>query len=1125
MAASVARSRAGVGERLTGDRDVLPGVGPGTERQLEDAERAGAHLAVQRRRRAGGPGALTARAHDKLADPERRVGHAVGRLRREPLVQVLMPIEDEVGPGRVQARPQLAVGGGRPDSARVGREEQRLVPDGELTLLGARREIAREPRHLRRERGARQIVVQHDDVPVAQVVAVIAEPARPHPQPEVVVRRGRALDRVLVVAERGARAVAVPTPGRVVAVRVIGGGAHRVGVVAQGKHRARDGVEQLRRGLGVGVGAGGGITRAHEHLGSPGRFHVRGQGIGRAGAARVRERHAHAVEPGGRVAVAYRDRGRLAGGAPRAGGPVTPGDRIGPRCVAAGIAEQQGELHSLGWMRAHVGPRVQGGREILRSGRGGRRRAGVALRVRHHQRYRIHAVARVLMGAGHAGPRRTVAEVPGVGQRRVALRIERRAAVERDGVLARVRPAGSRHRGRRTVTHGGPRIDQRLTRDRNQLPGVSGGIEPDPQHTVARAAHLAVGRRRTWGDAVDAARSHDDLADAVRRVGGAVGRLGREALVVARVTVEHQVGAGRVQGVPQRQHRRARSPAPRVESRVMPVGHRALGRVGGEIGAEPLLLDAARAHVDVAVEHDHVPRAEVVAVVALGGIARSRAEIAEVAGRARGDIVFVAGGGIGACLVPAPGRAVAVGEVAARAVHVDVVPRGEHGAGDRVEDARGRFIGRLVAARDVARSYQHGLCSADVGTEARCRLSGRGGAEVLAAGGDEHTQRDRHRREEDGALDRHCDLRDGDVLQSPSGNCTSRASATSGLSHYREMRCGPGARRSGARPAAVRLQVRGRTLTTDRLQRGRLTQAKGELVRGRWRSAVWLGAVGAGVLCLGAGISARDDTGAVLVGAGDIVACERGVGGRGAEATAKLLDRIPGAVFTAGDNAYQSGSLAEFTRCYDPTWGRHKRRTHPVPGNHEYETPGAAGYFGYFGAAAGDSGKGYYSYTLGAWHIVALNSNIDMRPGSAQLRWLRADLTAHPTRCALAYWHHPRFSSGTTHGSAKETAPLWRALYEAGVDVVIAGHEHNYERFAPQDPLGVADSARGIREFVVGTGGDSHFPLGPRIANSEVANSATFGVLQLTLEQAGYRWEFIPVQGKAFTDSGGGSCH
>jgi len=261
------------------------------------------------------------------------------------------------------------------------------------------------------------------------------------------------------------------------------------------------------------------------------------------------------------------------------------------------------------------------------------------------------------------------------------------------------------------------------------------------------------------------------------------------------------------------------------------------------------------------------------------------------------------------------------------------------------------------------------------------------------------------------------------------------------------------------------------------------------------------------------------------VGAGDIVACERGVGGRGAEATAKLLDRIPGAVFTAGDNAYQSGSLAEFTRCYDPTWGRHKRRTHPVPGNHEYETPGAAGYFGYFGAAAGDSGKGYYSYTLGAWHIVALNSNIDMRPGSAQLRWLRADLTAHPTRCALAYWHHPRFSSGTTHGSAKETAPLWRALYEAGVDVVIAGHEHNYERFAPQDPLGVADSARGIREFVVGTGGDSHFPLGPRIANSEVANSATFGVLQLTLEQAGYRWEFIPVQGKTFTDSGSGSCH
>jgi acid phosphatase type 7 len=285
------------------------------------------------------------------------------------------------------------------------------------------------------------------------------------------------------------------------------------------------------------------------------------------------------------------------------------------------------------------------------------------------------------------------------------------------------------------------------------------------------------------------------------------------------------------------------------------------------------------------------------------------------------------------------------------------------------------------------------------------------------------------------------------------------------------------------------------------------------------------GAVCLSALCLGAGISQGGDSTAVLVGAGDIASCDGTRPGKSAEATAKLLDRIAGAVFTAGDNAYQNGSAAEFMRCYEPTWGRHKRRTHPVAGNHEYVMPGAAGYFGYFGAAAGDSGKGYYSYSLGSWHIVALNSNIDMRPGSPQLRWLRADLAAHPTRCALAYWHHPRFSSGTTHGSAKETLPLWQALYEAGVDVVIAGHEHNYERFAPQDPLGVADPARGIREFVVGTGGDSHFPLGPPIANSEVANSATFGVLRLTLEPAGYHWEFIPVPGKTFTDAGSGSCH
>ena len=286
-----------------------------------------------------------------------------------------------------------------------------------------------------------------------------------------------------------------------------------------------------------------------------------------------------------------------------------------------------------------------------------------------------------------------------------------------------------------------------------------------------------------------------------------------------------------------------------------------------------------------------------------------------------------------------------------------------------------------------------------------------------------------------------------------------------------------------------------------------------------WMCGLCFGAVSAWGHWRGRG--GTGEVAVVLVGAGDIASCD----GKGAEATAKLLDRIPGTVFTAGDNAYEHGTVEEYTNCYAPTWGRHKRRTHPVPGNHEYETRGAAGYFGYFGAVAGDTGKGYYSYALGAWHVVALNSNIEMRPGSAQVRWLRADLAAHPARCTLAYWHHPRFSSGTTHGSSKDTGPLWRALYEAGADVVVAGHEHNYERFAPQDTLGVADRAHGLREFVVGTGGDSHYPLGPRLANSEVANSATFGVLKLTLEPAGYRWEFIPVAGKTFTDSGSGACH
>ena len=188
----------------------------------------------------------------------------------------------------------------------------------------------------------------------------------------------------------------------------------------------------------------------------------------------------------------------------------------------------------------------------------------------------------------------------------------------------------------------------------------------------------------------------------------------------------------------------------------------------------------------------------------------------------------------------------------------------------------------------------------------------------------------------------------------------------------------------------------------------------------------------------------------VLVGAGDIAGCSSD----GDEATAKLLDSIPGTVFTTGDNAYPSGTMSEFLDCYDPSWGRHKARTYPSSGNHDYGTQGAAGYYAYFGSVAGDPDKGYYSYDLGSWHIVVLNSNIQEGAGSDQEQWLRADLAAHPVACTLAYWHHPRFSSGDVHGSDGKMQSLWQALYDFGADVVLNGHEHNYERFALQDPRG-----------------------------------------------------------------------
>jgi len=266
-------------------------------------------------------------------------------------------------------------------------------------------------------------------------------------------------------------------------------------------------------------------------------------------------------------------------------------------------------------------------------------------------------------------------------------------------------------------------------------------------------------------------------------------------------------------------------------------------------------------------------------------------------------------------------------------------------------------------------------------------------------------------------------------------------------------------------------------------------------------------------------------TPAVLVGAGDIAQCDR----LGDEQTAALLDGIPGAVVAIGDNAYSEGTDADYQNCYDPSWGRHKARTHPVPGNHEYTIPDAPGYFNYFGAAAGERGKGYYSYDVGDWHLIALNNYVPIGAGSPQEQWLLADLAAHPNLCTLAYWHHPLFSSWTDAGTGGivngEVKPVSVDLYNAGVDVVLNGHRHWYERFAPQDPDGVLDSTRGIREIIAGTGGGGfQFPTNIRPL-SEVRNSDTWGVLKLYLYSDSYAWKFVPVAGKTFSDSGSYACH
>jgi acid phosphatase type 7 len=262
-----------------------------------------------------------------------------------------------------------------------------------------------------------------------------------------------------------------------------------------------------------------------------------------------------------------------------------------------------------------------------------------------------------------------------------------------------------------------------------------------------------------------------------------------------------------------------------------------------------------------------------------------------------------------------------------------------------------------------------------------------------------------------------------------------------------------------------------------------------------------------------------------LVGAGDIAECEF----KEDRKTARLLGKIPGTVFTLGDSAYPDGTRAQFRECYDPTWGKYKKRTRPAVGDQEYATSGAKPYFDYFRWRAGKPTRGYYSYDRGSWHIVALNSNCEEVGGcdykSTQGRWLRKDLANHPAKCTLAYFHHPLYASGTTHDRPK-VKPFWHILYNHHAEVILSGHVHRYERFARIRPSGERSSARGIRQFIVGTGGklggSQKGPDEPRVQAKKIGAP---GVLKLELGSGFYRWKFVPVAGRHYTDSGRARCH
>jgi hypothetical protein len=254
----------------------------------------------------------------------------------------------------------------------------------------------------------------------------------------------------------------------------------------------------------------------------------------------------------------------------------------------------------------------------------------------------------------------------------------------------------------------------------------------------------------------------------------------------------------------------------------------------------------------------------------------------------------------------------------------------------------------------------------------------------------------------------------------------------------------------------------------------------------------------------------------MLLAVGDIGYCNAS----NDDLVGKRAASLPGTIALLGDIAYESGSPADYANCFNPTWGTLLERIRPVPGNHDYETRGAAGYFSYFGAAAGTAGEGWYSYEVGAWHVIALNSECDAiggcGNGSPELSWLVSDLATHPATCTLAYWHHPRYSSGK-HGDDDMTEAIWSALADAGADLVLSGHDHDYERLSPVDR---------IRSFVVGTGGRSLYAWpGSTGPHTEVRANDTYGLLELTLRQSDFSWRFLPAAGGSFTDSGEAPCH